>query len=75
MVFFDPNGTGLSNDAFLAALARQGVRMGQVRGVIRAVTHLDVTRDDIETAIAAVAAIAQSPNLAADRRAGIGQGY
>ena len=75
MVFFDPSGTGLSNDAFLAALARQGVRMGQVRGVIRAVTHLDVTRDDIETAIAAVSAIAQSPDLAADRRVRGSQGY
>ena len=75
MVFFDPSGTGLSNDAFLLALTRQGVRMGQVRGVIRAVTHLDVTCDDIETAIAAVTAIAQSPNLAADGRVGGGQGY
>ena len=75
MVFFDPSGTGLSNNAFLVALTRQGVRMGQVRGVIRAVTHLDVTRGDIETAIAAVTAIAQSPNLAADRRVGGGQGY
>ena len=75
MVFFDPSGTGLSNDAFLAALARQGVRMGQVRGVIRAVTHLDVTRDDIETAIAAVSAIAQSPDLAVDRRVRGSQGY
>jgi len=46
-----------------------------VRGVIRAVTHLDVTREDIETTIAAVAAIAQSPTLAVERPVGAAQGY
>ena len=57
MVFFDPSGMGLTNEAFLARLLERGVRMGQVRGEIRAVTHLDVSRQDIETTIAAVAGI------------------
>ena len=57
IVFFDVNGTGSKNEHFLAELATRGVRMGQVRGGIRAVTHLDVSRGDIETAIAAVAAV------------------
>jgi threonine aldolase len=55
MVFFDPSGMGLTNDAFLAKLLERGVRMGQVRGEIRAVTHLDVSRKDIESTLAAVA--------------------
>ena len=61
IVFFDPQGTGLSNQDFLAALAVRGVRMGQARGQIRAVAHLDVSAQDIETAIDAVAQIAASP--------------
>jgi len=59
MVFFDPGGLGQSNEAFLAALAQRGVRMGQVRGEIRAVTHLDVSREDVDTAIAAAADVAR----------------
>ncbi len=58
MVFFDAANTGLSNANFVTELAKRGVRMGQVRGKIRAVTHLDVSRADIETAIAAAANIA-----------------
>ncbi|MET0497286.1 MAG: threonine aldolase family protein [Steroidobacteraceae bacterium] len=57
IVFFDVNVTGLTNESFLAQLATRGVRMGQVRGGIRAVTHIDVSRSDIETAIAAITAI------------------
>lgn len=58
MVFFDPSGAGWAIEAFLAALAEHGVRMGAVSGEIRAVTHLDVSRADIDAAVAAVAAIA-----------------
>ena len=60
VVFFDPWGTGLSNQDFLAALAAKGVRTGQARGQIRAVAHLDVSAQDIETAIAAVTEVAAS---------------
>ena len=55
MVFFDPSGTGLTNAAFLARLAERGIRMGEVRGEIRAVLHLDVTREDVDRALQAVA--------------------
>ena len=36
--------------------------MGQVRGVIRAVTHLDVSQSDIDATILAIRAIAQAPH-------------
>jgi threonine aldolase len=42
MVFFNPTALGISNQEFLARLAEYGVRMGEVRGAIRAVLHLDV---------------------------------
>ncbi|MDB5818803.1 MAG: putative threonine aldolase [Rhizobacter sp.] len=61
MVFFDPTATGWSNAAFLIELAARGVRMGAVRGEIRAVTHLDVSRADVSAAVEAIAAIAQRP--------------
>src|SRR4030095_14227621 len=61
MVSFAPAGVGISNATFLAALLRHGVRMGEVQGQIRAVTHLDVTSADIEVAIKAVADIARNP--------------
>jgi threonine aldolase len=54
MVFFDALGLGLANEVLLSALQARGVRMGQVRGAIRAVTHLDVSSADIETAVATV---------------------
>ena len=41
-------------------MLRSGVRMGQVRGQIRAVTHLDVSSDDIEVALSAAADIMRS---------------
>jgi hypothetical protein len=47
----------LSNAEFLEQLLRAGVRMGQVRGQIRAVTHLDVSSHDIELALSAAADI------------------
>lgn len=57
MVFFESTGLGMQNADFLSALARQGVKMGEVRGEIRAVTHLDVSRSDIETALSTVARV------------------
>jgi threonine aldolase len=60
MVFFDTAGTGLSNAEFLGEMMRAGVRMGAVRGQIRAVTHLDVGDGDIELAIEAAANIVES---------------
>ncbi len=53
MVFFDVVDAGLANAEFLDEMLRAGVRMGQVRGRIRAVTHLDVSAEDIERALRA----------------------
>jgi len=66
MVFFDPAATGLSPESFLARLLSRGVRMGQVRGMIRAVTHLDVSQADIDATILAIRAIAQAPRARLD---------
>jgi threonine aldolase len=57
MVFFEVVNAELSNAEFLEAMLRAGVRMGQVRGQIRAVTHLDVSSDDIELTLSAAADI------------------
>jgi threonine aldolase len=75
IVFFDPSGIGLSNEEFLAALSARGIRMGQVRGEIRAVTHLDVSEQDIDTAISAVADIAASPRRDSGPRGPARSGY
>lgn len=61
MVFFDVRGLGLGNRAFVDRLAAAGVRMSGAGGQIRAVTHLDVSRQDIDRALAAVEAIAAAP--------------
>lgn len=59
MVFFDVKGMGLDNTAFLATMEAKGIRLGRVQGQIRAVTHLDVSRSDIETTIEAVRSISE----------------
>ena len=58
MVFFDAGGLGLTNREFLDRLRASGVRMSGAGGGIRAVTHLDVSRRDIDRALAAVGKIA-----------------
>jgi threonine aldolase len=60
IIFFDIVEPGLSNAEFLGEMLRAGVRMGEVRGQIRAVTHLDVTTEDIERAIQAATDIVGS---------------
>jgi threonine aldolase len=59
MVFFDVSELGLDNRTFLTLLKARGVKMGAIGGGIRAVTHLDVSRDDIETTINAIKEIAR----------------
>ncbi len=54
IVFFDIAGSGLTAETFCAALKDRGVDLGGAGTRIRAVTHLDVSRDDIETAAAAI---------------------
>ena len=59
MVFFDVSGLGIDNKTFLTLLKEREVAMGEIGGVIRAVTHLDVSRNDIEMTINASKAIAR----------------
>jgi threonine aldolase len=54
IVFFDIAGSGLTAEAFCTALQEKGVDLGGAGTRIRAVTHLDVARDDIEAAAAAI---------------------
>lgn len=75
IVFFDAGGTGLSNDQFLAALSTRGIRMGKVRGEIRAVTHLDVSEQDIDAAICAIADIAAPPLQDTGHQSALRPGY
>jgi threonine aldolase len=51
IVFFDTSGAGISPADFVAKLLQQGVRVGHISRRVRAVTHLDITRADIERAI------------------------
>ena len=60
MVFFDVRGLGLSNREFVDRLAAAGVRMSGAGGQIRAVTHLDVSRQGVERALAAVGEVASA---------------
>jgi threonine aldolase len=60
IVFFDVSGAGLTAGELERGLNTHGVRMGggyDGSTVIRAVTHLDVTRADCATAIEAVRAV------------------
>lgn len=52
MVLFGVQDTGMTQGEFLTALERHGVKMCDFApGQIRAVTHLDVTSEDIETVL------------------------
>ncbi len=55
IVFFDVSGSGLTGDAVARRLAAEGVRIGAMGGgVMRAVTHLDVSAAQVAEAAAAV---------------------
>ncbi|KPG01950.1 threonine aldolase [Rhodopseudomonas sp. AAP120] len=43
LVYFDITGTGLADDAFVAALRSHGILISTLGGRLRACTHLDVT--------------------------------
>lgn len=58
ILFFDVDGLGMSNKEFCGKCADKGVRFSAVGTSVRAVTHLDVSRDDIETALEIVKSIA-----------------
>jgi threonine aldolase len=54
LVFFKPDGAGITGDAMVAALRNYGVLLTTMDGRIRACTHLDVTAAMIEETLAAV---------------------
>ena len=55
IVFFDVSDAGLTSRQVYDQLIAQGVRMGvSYGGMIRAVTHLDVSREDVDAAGAAL---------------------
>jgi threonine aldolase len=57
LIYFDVTRANLDAEALCSVLMARGVRMGPMGArTIRAVTHLDVTAADIETAIAALRA-------------------
>ena len=60
MVFFDVGGLGLTNREFVDRLAAAEVRVSGAGGRIRAVTHLDVSRADIDRALAGIGEIASA---------------
>jgi len=62
LVYFDVAQTGLSGTEFVNRLAAQGVRMTSSAGptLIRAVTHLDVSRSDVEEAARIIAEVVQA---------------
>jgi threonine aldolase len=54
LVFFKPDGAGISGDAMVGALSKRGVLLATMDGRIRACTHLDVTAAMIEETVGLV---------------------
>lgn len=59
LVFFEPEGAGISGEAMVAALRRRGVLLATMDGRIRACTHLDVTRAMIDETVGHIREIAR----------------
>jgi threonine aldolase len=59
LVFFKPDGTGISGDDMVARLRQRSVLLAMMDGRIRACTHLDVTADMIEETVGLVREIAR----------------
>jgi threonine aldolase len=57
IVFFDTRAAGWTAADFAKAAASRGVKLVPVAGMIRAVTHLDVSREQIDEALAAIRAM------------------
>jgi threonine aldolase len=59
LVFFTPDGAGVSGDAMVDALRKRGVLLAMMDGRIRACTHLDVTAAMIEETVGLIREIAR----------------
>ena len=60
LVFFKPDGTGISADKMVAELRKRGVWLAVMDGRIRACTHLDVTAAMIEETVGLVREIVRA---------------
>jgi threonine aldolase len=60
LVFFKPDGAGVSGDRMVAELGKRGVMLAMMDGRIRACTHLDVTAAMIEEMIGHVREIVRA---------------
>jgi threonine aldolase len=60
LVFFTPDGAGISSDKMVDALRRRGVLLATMDGRIRACTHLDVTAEMIEETVGLVREIVRA---------------
>ncbi len=61
IVFFDVAGTGMTAGRLAERLADHGVRVGPMgESLIRAVTHLDVTTEQVAEAATAVKAVVEA---------------
>jgi threonine aldolase len=59
LVFFNPDGAGVTGEKMVSALRQRGVLLAMMDGRIRACTHLDVTSDMIEETVGLVREIAR----------------
>jgi threonine aldolase len=59
LVFFKPDGAGITGDDMVTRLRQRGVLLAMMDGRIRACTHLDVTADMIEETVGLVREIAR----------------
>jgi threonine aldolase len=59
LVFFKPDGAGISGNDMVARLRQHGVLLAMMDGRIRACTHLDVSADMIEETVGLVRDIAR----------------
>ena len=60
LVFFKPDGAGVSGDKMVAELRKRGVLLATMDGRIRACMHLDVTADMIEETVGHVREIVRA---------------
>jgi threonine aldolase len=54
LVFFNPDGAGVTGESMVANLRQRGVLLAMMDGRIRACTHLDITADMIEETVGLV---------------------
>src|SRR3982075_3159004 len=60
LVFFNPDGAGITGQRMVANLRQRGVLLAMMDGRIRACTHLDITADMIEETVGLVRGIARN---------------